>query len=366
MLNAGNRTFIIAEAGVNHNGSLELARELVEAAAAAKADAFKIQTFKADKLVTKSAQCAAYQERNMGSSGNQYEMLKALELDTAAHLELKALCETRGIEFMSTGFDGDSIEFLVREIGIRRVKIPSGEATNPILLAAAWRTGLPVILSTGMCTQFEVMESLSLFAWLDANDGVGPSSRTELAAFRDGGGWLPPLANRVSILHCVTQYPAPAAATNLSAIPTLAEATGLVIGLSDHSEGWHIATASIAAGARIIEKHYTLSRSMEGPDHAASLEPDELARMVREMRDVEAALGTGIKAPDAAELGNMAPARGSLVAAARIKAGEPFGAHNIAIKRPGTGVAPAAYWDYIGGRKADRDYRVDDQIAAAD
>jgi len=359
------RTFVIAEAGVNHNGSLALARELVEAAAEAKADAFKIQTFSADKLVLKNAARAIYQERNTKSSATQHEMLKALELDAAAHHELRELCARRGIEFMSTGFHPDDIDFLVRETGISRVKIPSGDATNPVLLQAAWRTGLPIILSTGMCTLEEVLESLSLLAWLARTPAAQPASRAALRELRGGKDWTAPLQARVSLLHCVTQYPAPPASVNLRAMESLMKAARLPVGLSDHSEGWHIATAAVAMGACILEKHYTLSRNMEGPDHAASLEPQELARMIREIRDVEEARGDGVKAPGREECANLVPARGSLVAAQGIRKGEAFTRLNITIKRPGGGVPPHYYWDYIGGMRADRDYSPDDAIVPA-
>lgn len=362
MTGDGNHVFIIAEAGVNHNGSLALARELVDAAAEAGADAFKIQTFDADKLVLRHAPQAEYQRRNTGSDSVQYEMLKALELGRTAHHELRQQCEARGIEFMSTGFDPDSIEFLVKEVGVSRLKIPSGEAVNGVLLLCAYRTGLPLILSTGMCTLDEVLESLSLLAWAARHPTGEPQSRATLAAIRQTPGWTEPLRGRACVLQCVTQYPAPAAATNLRAMRTLRRAAGLPVGFSDHSEGWHIALAAVGAGARLIEKHFTMSRRLPGPDHAASLEPDELARMVREIRDVEAALGDGVKAPNAMEIANREPARGSLVAARAIRAGEAFTRDNLTVKRPGTGVCPLNYWDYVGGRQAGRDYAADEQI----
>jgi N-acetylneuraminate synthase len=356
------RTFIIAEAGVNHNGSLALAGELVDAAVEAGADAVKFQTFKADRLVEKSAPRAAYQQRNTGSNASQYEMLKALELDAESHRVLREQCRRRGIEFMSTAFDLESLAFLVGEIGIRRVKIPSGEAVNAPLLLAAIRSGLPVILSTGMCTGAEVMESLAVLAWGEEHPEGNPASRAAFVELTRHPEFCRPLRSRVSLLQCVTQYPAPAAETNLRAMQALGRQTGLQVGLSDHTEGWHVAVAAVAAGATIIEKHFTMSRALPGPDHAASLEPHELARMIREIRDIEAAMGTGVKEPGAQEIANRIPARGSLVAAVPIRKGDAYTASNLTIKRPGTGVSPMAYWDYVSGRRAARDYGQDEQI----
>jgi N-acetylneuraminate synthase len=360
---SADRVFVIAEAGVNHNGSLAMARELVHAAAEAGADAVKFQTFDAAKLVLADAATADYQRQNMRGAENQYAMLKALELDRDAHLELRDLCTQVGIEFMSSGFDPDSVAFLAEEVKVARLKIPSGEIVNGPLMLRAARTGLPLIVSTGMCTLAEVLESLSLLAWAaQYPDGI-PSGRSELAAVRAAPGWTAPLADHVWLLHCVTQYPATPETTNLRAMATLAAATGLRVGLSDHSLGRHIPVAAVAAGATVLEKHFTLSRRLPGPDHVASLEPDELAAMIREVRDVEAALGDGVKAPVEAELRNRIPARGSLVASRPIRAGEPFGPDNVTIKRPGNGVGPLAYWDVIAGGRATRDYAADEQIA---
>jgi N-acetylneuraminate synthase len=353
--------FIIAEAGVNHNGSPALARELVLAAAEAGADAVKFQTFSADKLVLKGAKKADYQVANTKSEGSQYEMLKQLELGIQAQFDLRELCDQRGIEFMSSPFDIDSLDFLVDTLKVKRLKIPSGEVINGPLMLRAARSGLPLIVSSGMCSLDEIEESLSLLAWSDANPSAIPTTRAALAEFRRKSGWSDSLKSRVWLLQCTTQYPAPPAAINLRAMATLARATGLVVGFSDHSLGWHLPVASVAAGARVIEKHFTLSRRLPGPDHSASLEPDELERMIQEIRDVTAALGTGIKEPDQAEVKNRIPARGSVVAAHPIAAGAIFSSDDITVKRPGDGLSPLALWDLIGS-KAKRNYATDDQI----
>lgn len=354
-------TFIIAEAGVNHNGQLDIAQELIQAAADAGADAVKFQTFSADKLVLKGADKAEYQTRNTGSDRSQYEMLKALELAVEEQLELRACCDAAGIEFMSSPFDPESLEFLVNEIGVTRLKIPSGEVVNGLLLLPAIRSGRPLILSTGMCTLDDVLESLSILAWGHSHASGVPPSRDALAALRAQPDWSHILKGRVSLLQCVTMYPAPASATNLRAIGTLADLTGLPVGLSDHSEGWHIPVAAVAVGARLIEKHFTLSRRLPGPDHLASLEPDELALMVRQIRDVESALGNGKKIPTSEEIKNREPARGSVVAARAIALEHVLEVDDLSVKRPGNGVSPFALWD-IYGQRAHRAYQQDDPI----
>lgn len=362
MTTAADHCFVIAEAGVNHNGSLAMARELVHAAAEAGADAVKFQTFDAAKLVLEDAATADYQRKNLRGADNQYAMLKALELDHAAHIELRDLCNQLGVEFMSSGFDPESVTFLAEQVGVSRLKIPSGEIVNGPLMLRAARTGLPLIVSTGMCTLEEVLESLSLLAWAIADGSGVPRDRQMLADLRARPDWTGPLADRVWLLHCVTQYPATPETTNLRAMTTLRQSTGLRVGLSDHSQGRHIAVASVAAGATVLEKHFSLSRRLPGPDHVASLEPDELAAMISEIRDVEAAMGTGEKTPFAAELANRIPARGSLVASRPIRAGEPFTPDNLTIKRPGSGVGAIAYWDYIGGLCAERRYLQNEKI----
>lgn len=357
--------FIIAEAGVNHNGSKALARELVLAAVEAGADAVKFQTFSADKLVLKEARKADYQIANMQSDETQYLMLKQLELGIDAQIELRDLCEAHAIEFMSSPFDVDSLDFLVDTLKVKRLKIPSGEVINGLLMLRAARSGLPIIVSSGMCSLDEVEESLSLLAWGIQNPSGVPASRQALATFRRQANWSDCLKQRVWLLQCTTQYPAPADAINLRAMETLSKATGLLVGFSDHSLGWHLPVASVAAGALVIEKHFTLSRRLPGPDHSASLEPDEFARMIREVREVSAALGTGIKEPNEVEIKNRVPARGSVVAARPIAAGTLFSLDLVTIKRPGDGLSPLELWNLIG-KPAKRNYSADSQIDPAE
>jgi N-acetylneuraminate synthase len=357
--------FIIAEAGVNHNGSLALAKQLVDAAADARADAIKFQSFSTERLVTRSARKAQYQRDNVGGPDQQAEMLRALELPRAAMLELRDHAAARGIELMSTPFDPGNLTFLVGEVGVKRIKIPSGEIVNGPLLLAAARSGLPVVISTGMSTMAEIEEALSVLAWGMEDREGRPAGRAELRELRRREGWLQPLQDRVWIMHCVTQYPAPADITNLRAVDFLRDRTGLPTGLSDHSTGRHIALAAIARGARVLEKHMTLSRDMPGPDHKASLEPAEFHALVDEVRDIESALGTYDKRPQEIEKRNIEAARGSLVADRPIRAGERFTADNLTIKRPGLGISPLEYWDHLSGLTAARDFQADELIVSA-
>ena len=331
-----SNVFIIAEAGVNHNGSLELAMKLVDAAVAAGVDAVKFQTFKAEKLVGAGAQKAEYQKRSTGTTESQLEMLKKLELDEDAHHTLMRHCQDKGIEFLSTAFDPDSIEFL-QSLGMRKWKIPSGEITNLPYLRKIGSFGRPVILSTGMATLGEAE------AALDALIAAGTK--------RDA----------ITILHCTTEYPAPLDEVNLRAMVTMGQAFGLHYGYSDHTQGIVVPIAASALGASIIEKHFTMDKTMKGPDHKASLEPDELAAMVSGIRAVEMALGDGIKRITVSEALNRPVARKSIVAAARIEKGELFSDENLTTKRPGTGISPMD-WDEIIGVQADRSYDPDEAI----
>ena len=328
------RIYIIAEAGVNHNGSLEIAKKMVDAAGKAGADAIKFQTFTAENIVTKNATKAEYQIKNTGEDISQYAMLKKLELSYADFKELKAYCDDSGIEFLSTPFDLESIDFL-QELGIRFLKIPSGEITNFPYLRKIGQTGMPVIMSTGMSTLEEVGEAIRVL--------------------REYG------SNEISLLHCTTEYPAPLDSVNLRAMQTMAEAFNLPVGYSDHTSGIAVSVAAVAMGAVIIEKHFTLDRNMEGPDHKASLEPDELKAMVQSIRDVEMAMGTGEKGLSYSELKNVSVVRKSIVAKRAIRKGMLFSEDNLSVKRPGTGVNPMQ-WNKVIGLCAKRDYEEDEMI----
>lgn len=330
---------VIAEAGVNHNGSLEVAKRLVEVAAEAGADFVKFQTFRADALVTRSAPKAAYQERLTEPGESQGEMLRKLELDEAAHRELLEHCRKAGIRFLSTAFDFPSIALLQR-LGMDTWKVPSGEITNLPMLRTIGGLGQEVILSTGMSTLEEVR----------AAHGVLVAAGTA--------------PERISILHCTTEYPADVADVNLRVLDLLARTfPSSPIGYSDHTEGIEVSLAAVALGAAVLEKHFTLDRGMPGPDHQASLEPGELVDLVRGIRKVSLALGTSEKKPSAAELRNRDVARKSIVAARAIRKGEAFSAENLAVKRPGTGLSPMR-WDEVLGRPSPRDYGQDELIHA--
>jgi N-acetylneuraminate synthase len=352
-----DRVFIIAEAGVNHNGSLALALQLVDAAAAAGADAVKFQTFKSKNLVTAAAPKADYQSQMTGDRESQLQMLRKLELSPHDHDALIERCGERGIEFISTPFDSESLELLVK-IGVKRIKIPSGELTNSPLLHQAARSGLPVILSTGMATLDEVRSALAVLAHGYLPDS-GPPQPAAFAAALVRHGQV--LADKVTILHCTTEYPAPFSETNLRAMDTLATAFELPVGLSDHTPGIAVAIAAAARGAAVLEKHLTLDRTAPGPDHHASLDPDEFRQLAQSVRQVELALGSPLKQPTQSELKNIAIVRKSLVANAPIRAGERFTKDNLTAKRPGGGIPPLHYWDLLD-RPAGRDYLPDQQI----
>lgn len=353
-------TFVIAEAGVNHCGDLARALDMVEVAASAGADAVKFQTFKAERLATGRAAKCAYQERNTDIGRSQQEMLRALELPPESYRVLAERCRSLGLEFMSTGFDPESLAFLVRDVGVERVKIPSGELVNPLLLLGAARCRRPIILSTGMAALAEVEAALGVLAYGLMNDRDWPSGADCRAAFDIPKGRAA-VAEAVTVLHCVTDYPARPADTNLRAMNTIAEAFGVPTGLSDHTEGIAVPIAAVALGARVIEKHFTLDKTLEGPDHAASLEPSELAQMVAQIRVVEQALGDGVKAPREAELANLVSVRGSGVAARPIRSGKAVEPDDLAVKRPGDGLSPMALLDLVG-KPAAKDFDYDDPL----
>ena len=329
-------TLVIAEAGVNHNGDLAVARRLIDVAADAGADLVKFQTFSADRLVTAQAQKAAYQASDRDAGESQHAMLRRLELTPAMHRELLAHCGARGIGFFSTAFDIESLDLLAT-LGLKRFKIPSGEITNLPYLRHVGGFGKPLIMSTGMATIEEIGAALAVL------EKAGTARE-----------WI-------TVLHCNTQYPTPMADVNLRAMLDIRDRFGVPVGYSDHTLGIEVAIAAVALGAMIIEKHFTLDRGMPGPDHKASLEPAELSAMVAAIRNVERALGDGVKRPSASELPNRAVARKSLVAACAIHQGEAFSAGNLAVKRPGSGVSPMRF-DEVVGRKAPRNFLADELI----
>ncbi len=350
-------THIIAEVGVNHNGSLEIAKQLVDVAKQAGVDAVKFQTFKAENLVTRTAQQAGYQVNNLGKETSQFEMLKKLELSYKEFIELKNYCDSLQIEFLSTPFDFESVDFLLHELGMSKFKIPSGELTNSPFIHYIAAQRKPMIISTGMATMEDIHDALAFISFGLAFpersvelDHVQAFYRTEEAKLL--------LNEYVTVLNCTTEYPAPFKTINLNAMNTMQKELQLPIGFSDHSEGITVPIAAVALGATVIEKHFTLDRNLPGPDHRASLEPKELEEMVTGIRTVEQSLGTGDKIPTQIELENRQVARKSIVAKREITVGEILTENHLAIKRPGNGMPPTAYWSLIG-KKAKKSYEVD-------
>lgn len=328
--------FIIAEAGVNHNGSLKLAKQLIDVAADAGVDAVKFQTFRADKLVSKTAQKAQYQKQTTDVSESQYEMIKKLELDETAHHELIDYCKTKNILFLSTPFDHESIE-LLNNLGMNIFKIPSGEITNLPYLRHIGSLCKEIILSTGMADLGEIEDTLDVL--------IASGTPKE----------------QITVLHATTEYPCPIEEVNLRAMQTIERAFGVKVGYSDHTNGIEVPIAAVAMGASVIEKHFTLDKTMEGPDHKASLEPHELNAMVCAIHNIEKALGDGIKKPSASETKNMNIARKSIVASCFITQGEFLSTDNITVKRPGNGINPMR-WDEIIGTVAKQDYYEDELL----
>lgn len=326
----------IAEAGVNHNGDLEMAYRMIAVAAKASADYVKFQTFSADRLVTRDTAKASYQKRNTGTKESQYEMLKALELDLEAHKKLIEVCNNEGVRFLSTGFDAEAID-LLDDLGVEVFKIPSGELTNVPYLRHVARKGKEILLSTGMADLAEVAWAIQCLE----NDGTPRS--------------------RICLMHCTTDYPAAYSDVNLLAMRSMADAHGVVSGYSDHTLGTEVSIAAVALGASVIEKHFTLDRSLPGPDHRASLEPNELEGLIQAIRNIESALGDGVKRPTTAELENRKVARKSIVAARDIAQNEKFTENNLASRRPETGIS-ALHWDQVVGCRAIRSFRAGEQI----
>jgi len=335
-MNNVNKVFIIAEAGVNHNGSIKLAKKLIDAAVGACADAVKFQTFKTESLVSKNATKADYQKETTDSKESQFDMIKKLELDLETHKELISYCNEKNIMFLSTPFDHDSIK-LLNSLGLEIFKIPSGEITNIPYLKAIGVLNKKVILSTGMSNLSDIEYALETL--------ISAGTKKE----------------NITILHANTMYPTPMNDVNLKAMNTIKEAFKVNVGYSDHTLGIEIPTAAVALGANVIEKHFTLDKNMEGPDHKASLEPDELKAMVKAIRNIEMALGDGVKKASSSEIPNIKIARKSLVAKKDIKKGEAFSEMNLTIKRPGNGISPKRYYEYIG-KISTKDYKEDELI----
>ncbi|APQ17353.1 N-acetylneuraminate synthase [Maribacter hydrothermalis] len=332
-----NKVLIIAEAGVNHNGDISLAKKLIDAASDAGVDYVKFQTFNSKKLVSKSAQKADYQKENTNDKGkSQLKMLQKLELSKEDHLVLIQHCKERSIKFLSTAFDLDSIDFL-NELKIDLWKVPSGEITNLPYLRKLGGLGKPVIISTGMAEMSEIEDAINVI--------VSSGTKKE----------------EITVLHCNTEYPTPMHDVNLTAMNTIKEVFNVPIGYSDHTLGVEVPTAAVALGATVIEKHFTLDKTMDGPDHKASLEPNELKAMVTAIRNIEKALGNGVKAPSPSEAKNKSIARKSIVANKNISKGELFNESNITVKRPGTGISPMK-WDDIIGTAATKNYKADELI----
>ena len=336
MITMPNRTLIIAEAGVNHNGDIKIAKQLIDVAADCGADYVKFQTFSADRIVTKSADKAEYQKQSSDSSESQFEMLKRLELSVEMHLELIEHCKHKSIKFLSTGFDIQSVDLLVG-LGLNLVKIPSGEITNLPLLRHIGSLDLPVILSSGMSTMKEIGDALLIL------------EQTGL-----------PRA-QITVLHCTTEYPTPMDEVNLRAMNSIRNTLGVAVGYSDHTLGIEVSVAAVALGASVIEKHFSIDRSLPGPDHKASLEPDELLAMVKAIRNIEVALGSDVKEPTISEIKNIRIARKSILAGRKIEVGEILSASNLVVKRPGDGISPM-HWDHLIGQIACREYLPDEKI----
>jgi N,N'-diacetyllegionaminate synthase len=331
-----NKVFIIAEAGVNHNGSIELAKKMIDVASESRADAVKFQTFKAEKLVSKNAQKADYQKQTTDTKESQFDMIKKLELDMDTHKELMAYCKTKNIMFLSTPFDHDSIA-LLSDLGLEIFKIPSGEITNLPYLRHIGKLGKKVILSTGMADIGEIEDALDVL--------YEAGTKKE----------------NITVLHANTMYPTPMEDVNLNAMVTIGNTFDIAYGYSDHTLGIEVDIAAVAMGASCIEKHFTLDKTMEGPDHKASLEPDELKAMVKAIRNIELAIGSSLKKPSKSEMPNMSVARKSIVANTTIKKGDKLSEENITIKRPGNGINPMR-WDEVVGTVASKDYVRDELI----
>ncbi|WP_428623812.1 N-acetylneuraminate synthase [Sedimenticola sp.] len=345
--------YVIAEAGVNHNGRRDLAFELIDAAASAGADAVKFQTFDAKKLASTIAPKARYQTQSTGSEESQLEMLKALELPRSWHVDLKTHAQSKKIEFLSTAFDLDSLEFL-QQLGVQKYKIPSGELINASLMWHFAQTGKDLIVSTGMATLGEVEFGLAVLAH-GFNSDSEPATVDEVWRGWSNQEWRESVKKRVILLHCTSQYPTPLSEVNLRAMDVLSTSFGTPVGYSDHTEGTLVPVMAVARGAKVVEKHFTLDRSFPGPDHAASLEPDELNSMVQQIRQIEVALGSGVKAPQPSEWDTRLAVRQQVVAARDIIAGATIRREDLTTSRCGAGISASELWNLIGTKaRADK------------
>jgi len=356
-------TYVIAEAGVNHNGDIKLAKKLIEVASKANADAIKFQTFKSNKLVSKFAPKAEYQIKNTKNTGNQLKMLKKLELNYEDFYILREYCRKKKIDFITTAFDLESLDFIVNKLKVNILKIPSGEITNlPYILKCAL-SGLDIILSTGMSNLKEIKVALGVIAFGYINSKNlkhKPTLKNFKKAFMSKKG-KQIIKNKVTVLHCSTEYPVPIEDINLNAMLKIAKVLDVDVGYSDHSKGITVPIIATSIGAKIIEKHFTLDKKMKGPDHKASLDPDELKNMVNEIKKVKIIKGIHEKKPYKSEQKNMIIARKSLVANKKIKKGEYFTENNLVIKRPGSGISPYKYWQILG-KIAKKNYEKDELI----
>lgn len=352
--------YIIAEAGVNHNGSLERACQMVDVAVKAGADAIKFQSFKADKLVIPMAQKAEYQRRNQADGKTQLQMLKALELSEAQQQQLFNYCQQQHIHFLSSPFDPQSCAFLIKQLALKTIKLGSGELTNAQLLIQLSQAHINVILSTGMSTLEEIRQALSILAYGYTHPAIPRSSAEFLTAWQSQKGQAQ-LRQHVTLMHCTTEYPCPVNEVNLSAIKTIQTEFSLPCGYSDHTQGIHISIAAAALGAPVIEKHFTLDRALPGPDHRASIEPDELYHLVKQIRDIEQSMGDAIKQVTLTESRNKAIARKGVYAANTIKKGQLLTEQNLVLKRPVCQHQAFEYWDLIN-TLASKDYTADDAI----
>jgi len=355
-----DRTYVIAEAGVNHGGHLDLAERLVDAAAYAGADAVKFQIFKSSLLATRKAELAPYQSARGDGESLQVDMLQSLELSDRDFRSLHARASNLGIEFLASAFDSTSLQFIIETLQVPQIKVPSGELLNLPLLLECARSGLPLIVSTGMSTLHDVSLALDAVAFGFTTSSV-PSGLRDIEGLHLRKGVSDLLHEQVTLLQCTTAYPAPIQDANLRSMITMRDTFGVQVGFSDHTIGKDASLAAVALGARVIEKHLTLDRNLPGPDHFASLLPEEFAELVKGIRNVEAALGSGEKKLSDAELINREHAQRSLVAARRIEKGQTIKALDLTSKRPGGGISPSLFWDAVGSI-ADRDFDVDEMI----